>query len=444
MGITNFDKQISRALELMDYRRTPINESYNPVEFYKMGANGKVYGIVREGSKFVIKTTVPGKETIAESYSYIGGVTQKKYNSFSSYNDATRHLELTLMGLNESMDKKLSTSTVDFNRNEKKLAELTQEARTELNRIHQLYENCCKIGKNPESEGCASASDTKKNNFPFELPAKAELHKDFKKQGTLKSASVGDEVSMEKAEQNLTSDKAPKGKSETVFNKPVKKSFKAMAIKEEEMYDDSEMLDADDALDVDPYQLPTEDEMEEIASNDVIIPSDSEEPLGFDDDSDDSYSEWDDADVTDAGEDDDLDSIIAELEGSDENPMVDSALDSLSSSELNECIEMITDAVYENLCEAYSPKRRRPVRESVTRLNDYGKHPRYQKPAFSTPANKEVITSRGHKDWNDESAKGEEPYGRRIGSSYPYTETNDIDSLVNMVVNEVKGVLKKK
>ena len=39
---------------------------------------------------------------------------------------------------------------------------------------------------------------------------------------------------------------------------------------------------------------------------------------------------------------------------------------------------------------------------------------------MTTPPNKEI--NQFGNDWNDDSAKGEEPYGKQIGANDPYTE----------------------
>lgn len=53
-------------------------------------------------------------------------------------------------------------------------------------------------------------------------------------------------------------------------------------------------------------------------------------------------------------------------------------------------------------------------------LKAFGDHPTYQKPAFTTPkANQEMLP--GTHEWDDQSVKGEAPYGQKIGSSAPYT-----------------------
>lgn len=54
------------------------------------------------------------------------------------------------------------------------------------------------------------------------------------------------------------------------------------------------------------------------------------------------------------------------------------------------------------------------------------------------PDNVEVAPN-GARDWNDDSAKGEEPFGKQIGSSAPYT-----DKVVNMLTDMVFNDIRKK
>ena len=79
------------------------------------------------------------------------------------------------------------------------------------------------------------------------------------------------------------------------------------------------------------------------------------------------------------------------------------------------------------------------VNEEVTKLNVFGKHPGYRKKPMTHPDNVEVAPN-GARDWNDDSAKGEEPFGKQIGSSAPYDDTV-VNILTDMVYNHVKKVL---
>lgn len=79
------------------------------------------------------------------------------------------------------------------------------------------------------------------------------------------------------------------------------------------------------------------------------------------------------------------------------------------------------------------------MKEEVTRLNVFGKHPGYRKKPMTHPDNFEVAPN-GAKDWNDDSAKSQEPFGKQIGSSAPYTD-KVVNMLTDMVFNGVKKMI---
>jgi hypothetical protein len=79
----------------------------------------------------------------------------------------------------------------------------------------------------------------------------------------------------------------------------------------------------------------------------------------------------------------------------------------------------------------------RIVAEEVQKLDAWGKHPRYRKQPMSTPANKEVLAGTAEKDWNDDSAKGEQPYGQKIGNSDPF------EKVVDLVLDGIKSRLQE-
>ena len=102
--MSKYDEQLNRMLNLMEEEAKPKKVSSN-LWYHANGADGKVYGIVKEGAKFYIKTTESGKENLVESYEYINGFVNRRENEYRSYNDATKHLELKLMSLNEAYGK---------------------------------------------------------------------------------------------------------------------------------------------------------------------------------------------------------------------------------------------------------------------------------------------------------------------------------------------------
>ena len=75
------NSQLSRMRSLMTFG---INEgkkvSYSGVEYEKVGADGKLYGIVREGTKYYIKTSPSKKGNLTENFEYIGGFRNRKNN----------------------------------------------------------------------------------------------------------------------------------------------------------------------------------------------------------------------------------------------------------------------------------------------------------------------------------------------------------------------------
>ena len=551
MANSNLDKQMERMQFLMEYKTTPKVDTKAGIEYSINTADGKTYGIIRENNMYYIKTTTPDKANIKESYEYLGGYNYRNEHGYKSYNEATKHLELELMCINESCGKHEDVSvTLDPNKGKKDMQTLTEAARTELDRMHQIFENSGKIGHynnsygDPESKGKASSENTTKNNAPFEEKAEATLDKDPKFNGTVDGATPDNkDVTVTDAE--LGSDKMKTGKRGDEEYKDThddldgegvadKKPQGAKAVKmNESLYAEEDELTPEDFTS--PVDVNGEEPIEApVTSDDGLAGFDNgTEPVGdepmsqapvddinpddfnFDDENDfEDETDLDallrefadvnvDANVSDndvdanipaapleeneeailkgepstlAGDagkgennvhgeetmdkiNEDADNQKPEGAGEKESKLVGpdkvmdgphGSLDAQTWDKLQESIDRITDAVFEKL----SPKKKTPeqvlaeavdriVAEEVTKLDAWGKHPRYQKPAFKTPANKEVAPN-GSKDWNDDSVKGEQPYGKQIGSSAPFEQKVDMltDAVVNMI-KEQYGLKKK-
>lgn len=534
--MAKYDKEVSRMLSLMEDKQTQKKPVSNIV-YHANGADGKVYGILREGTKFYIKSTENGKENIAESYEYLGGFNNRREHEYKSCNEAEKHLENELIFLNEKYNKHENVSVVDFKRNEKSLNYLTEEARKEINRMNQIFENSCTIGmncqKDYEPKGRSTGADTTKNNAPFEEKVNATLDKDPKFNGTVKGATENKEVkgidadlqSDKKKTANTdtkgdykdahddlegegVADKKPSGAKAIKMNESCFEEANDDVIDMDTLGDDEGFEDNSDPINVDFHnpdvpddeQLPTppsEINIPELANNDDLSDEDfdmtgEEDTVGDD--------------VVGQGE-DDLDSLLEDFENTYGKPSVDHSnqdmiageddvmkntcsqkgtdgkdaewerineedgnvnepakqgneetmksyqrkgnlpvqcWDKMDSKKLNEAITTIVSDVYKKLTEGNKPKKEtlqeaidRIVKEEVTKLNAWGKHPRYQKPAFQTPANKEVLAGTAEKDWNDDSTKGEEPYGKKIGDGKPF------DKIVNMLTDQVMANLKE-
>jgi len=91
-----------RMKELMGI--APINESIKNfvIELTKVGPDGKAYAIVRENHEYYIKITDKKAGLVAEDFKYIGGLMNKKSESYPSYAKAIKQLNLKFRSLAEA------------------------------------------------------------------------------------------------------------------------------------------------------------------------------------------------------------------------------------------------------------------------------------------------------------------------------------------------------
>ena len=182
------DEQIARIQGLMTYgisntsKKTPVTESIE-------GPDGKVYAIIREGSKFYIKSATKGSELVAESFDYIGGFMNKKNNEFSSYNQASKNLELKVRSLNEAYGVNKTVELLNPDKKETLMVEMTESMKASLARYRQIMNNAAGIMNesstisssntgNPEAPKTTGFSP--KLGEPFTDSAEAKLDKDLK------------------------------------------------------------------------------------------------------------------------------------------------------------------------------------------------------------------------------------------------------------------------
>ena len=99
------NEKLNRMRELMG--GTPLNEDVknSVVELTKLGPDGKVYGIVREGHNYFIKITNKTSNILTEDFNYIGGLMNKTSEAYPSYAKAIKQLNLKFMSLNEALGK---------------------------------------------------------------------------------------------------------------------------------------------------------------------------------------------------------------------------------------------------------------------------------------------------------------------------------------------------
>ena len=104
MNKTNSNETLDRMKALMGYGlKTENKQSYSSVEYQKMGADGKMYGIVREGTKYYIKTAPNKQNLLKEDFSYIGGFRNRKDNEYTSFANAQKQFDLKMMSLKQTI-----------------------------------------------------------------------------------------------------------------------------------------------------------------------------------------------------------------------------------------------------------------------------------------------------------------------------------------------------
>jgi hypothetical protein len=102
-GLKGGDK-IQRIQNLMT-KLSPLNESTtnSSLEHIKYGPDDTVYGIIRENHTYFIKTANKTNDKLTSGdFEYIGGLQNKMDESYRSYEDALRHLNMKFKDLNES------------------------------------------------------------------------------------------------------------------------------------------------------------------------------------------------------------------------------------------------------------------------------------------------------------------------------------------------------
>ena len=185
--MSNFNDQLSRMKALMTYGT--VNEdtkhisSYN-IEYKAQAADGKYYGIIRENSKYFVKVATPGKEMVAESYQYIGGVQNKKDYEYNSYANALKQFELKLGSINEAYDenRRVNVEALDPYKKEDLVIEGTEKMKNELARQRQIMRNACvimneatEIGSTPfKTQPEAEHDNSGDKDYPFTKEGKPE------------------------------------------------------------------------------------------------------------------------------------------------------------------------------------------------------------------------------------------------------------------------------
>ena len=140
--------QFDRMKQLMNYG---LNESkkqpYSGVEYTKVAADGKLYGIVREGTKFYIKVSSNKDNVLAENFEYIGGFRNRKDHEYTSFANAQKNFDFKLRSLAEaySNGKNIVVESWNPDKQEELTVEATDKMKREISRERQIMENAMQI-----------------------------------------------------------------------------------------------------------------------------------------------------------------------------------------------------------------------------------------------------------------------------------------------------------
>ena len=102
--MNNVNNQISRMKAMMTYglQTESKNNQYSGVEYQRAGADGKTYGIVREGANYYIKVSEKTNSPLKEDFDYIGGFRNRKNFEYSSYANALKNFDMKMNSIKES------------------------------------------------------------------------------------------------------------------------------------------------------------------------------------------------------------------------------------------------------------------------------------------------------------------------------------------------------
>lgn len=549
------NSQLARMRSLMTFG---INEgknvAYTGVEYEKVGADGKLYSIVREGAKYYIKTSPSKKGKLAENYEYIGGFRNRKDNEYTSFAEAQKQFDLKMMSINEANapEKKIMVESWNPDKQEELTVESTDRMKREISRERQIMLNATRINEK-KSQNLAPISETCKENCESECDGydfkDAENPKDsFRKkkheEGDAKKAnpdykdakieeaseplawhSTGKDAAgniadtyMDKSHGTEVGDSAPfndakgrdiddKGGTSTTgeMNNGVVEG-KSMAMDNGDNQNnpavgvgkigDTAPFDAEDGrqIDEDIDDINADADVEDDATPDAEGGPDDDfaddADLGDEGDFDDDDEGLDDDDAFDNDEDDDVDPDLHDLQNqiSDLNDKLDAVLDAVGGEEPTvDASEYEDDDLYDDDDEpiedgmAFESRRRngaqvyesrafrqmrmnearrnrarrineedgmkpfsdagRVPRGNMNKLNDFGKHPAYQKKVMNLPRTS-MQEFPGYYDMNDDSVYNENPYGEKIGSGAPFEV--DPEEIENTIAESIMRHLGKK
>ena len=473
------ENEIERMKQLMGYglneNKSHDNGNSN-VAYHQVGPDGNTYGIIKECNKFYIKVA-PKKDTeiLAEDYDYIGGYMNKKQYEYPTYTIASKQFGLKMKSLNEAFATKENKAKVVLDKPiepaEWQVNE-TKEMRQEINRFNQLMNNVDYIlseGKELEGKALQLGNkdvDEEGGNAYQENPVSEKQVNNMKENAPAPKDSDDTynekPMSTDQINKIKENSKDPK-KADSTYSKSAPKTLKLTNEQAEKVLawsQDKNYMDTTHGTEIGHDGDPYTDEVETIYEV-VFNSEDMNQHTG---DAEEYMEPFDDK-VNEEVEIDSETGLPTEDGGQmlvdDEEMLPDQALDYETRDDMDD-FEPIDDSGEDMLPDEVLDYETRDdmdyVLESVinkvlkkhlvkeNKLDVFGKHPAYQKQPMTLPSNFEP--SKFGKEWDDDSVKGDKPYGTEIGhGGDPYTErVIDMltDSVVDKLVSSMTGEAGKK
>lgn len=182
----NTNEQLNRMKSLMNFGLQTEGKQahYSSVEYKKLGADGKMYGIVREGTKYYIKEAPNTSNIVKESFNYIGGFRNRKNNEYSNFALAQKQFDLKMMSLKEAANKSdFNIDSWDLDKKENIVVEASDKMKNEILRERQIMKNAMRISESCNGKVCKiekEFTDTQKPNMKSEKPQNGDAKKAVK------------------------------------------------------------------------------------------------------------------------------------------------------------------------------------------------------------------------------------------------------------------------
>ena len=527
------NNELNRMKQLMKYG---LNENkkqpYSGIEYQKVAADGKLYGIVREGTKYYIKVSSKKENPLTENFEYIGGFRNRKDHEYTSFANAQKNFDLKMMSLSEAYGKGEHIVVESWNpdKQEELTVEATDKMKKEISRERQIMENTMKIFNRKPQSAVKPINEAKNEcGAPFCEPADKEYKvKDNIKGAPEKGGKAEDANDHEKVDLKKTDIKENEQVLGWNRNDDYMDKSHGTEIGDSQPFDAAEGRNIDDGdkkvtntgdeengtiheeksmIDSEDNQNSPKPGVGPVGDNE---PFDGEKGKQIDeaiDDIDDDSALTDDIDAgieddslegepgLDAGEDLALDGeeALDDAEGEDielgaEDAGIEERLTALEDK-LDQILAAISEEDYEDDdlydeegADDFGPDEEEPIEDTIAfeskaykayklresakkgnkkinedgmkpfndgervpegnmnKLDDFGKHPAYQKKVMELPP-KDMKEFPGYYDMNDDSVKSDAPYGEKIGDGTPF-EINP-EAIDNAIAESINRFLKK-